>query len=131
MAKIFTANSETYVVATDMDQAVEKYYEIVGSYPTTMTLFKDTTYVLTESTVVAITPGVLPVAAIADGATVSPSTVVYIKEGDSITLTATIGATYTTFVNWTDGDSNVLSTDNPYTYTATSANITINANFTT
>jgi len=129
MATIFLANSEIYVVASNMDQAVEKYYENKSTYPTTMITFKGPDYTLTESTVAAITPVVLPAGAVTAGCTVIPDTVAYIKEGDQITLTATGAGAYPTFVNWTDSESAVLSTDNPYTYTATASDITINGNF--
>lgn len=127
--KIFLSDAGDYVIATGFDQATEKYIEIRGKDPVSLTLFKDTEFVITESTVVVITPEVSPAGAISAGATVSPSTEVYIKEGDQITLTATGAGAFPTFVEWQDGDSNVLSTDNPFTYTATAVAITIKGIF--
>lgn len=129
MAKIFTADTDYYIVAENMDEAVEKYFEERGVYPTTITLFKDSGFVMTESNVVEINVGVLPQLAEDDGAVVSPTPNVFIKEGDQITLIATTSVNYTTFNNWTDGDGNILSTDNPYTYTAGATAVVINANF--
>lgn len=130
MAKIYLANAEEYVVSDSFDGATEKYIEIRGKDPETVSLFKDEAFVISDSNVIGVTPGVLPQLAEDDGATISPDTTVYIKEGTGITLTATPSIGYTTFVNFTDGDSNILSTDNPYTYTAGSVDIVINANFT-
>ena len=129
MAKIFTADTDFYLVADTIDDAVTKYYEDKSIYPTTITLFKDSSFVITESNVVAIVPLVLPALALADGASISPATSVFIKEGDQITLTATPSANYTTFVNWTV-DGVEVSTANPFTYTALSTGVTLNANFT-
>ena len=48
-------------------------------------------------------------------------------KGDLITLTATVNTGYE-FVNWTDSTGSVLSTANPYTFTASNS-MTITANF--
>ncbi len=128
---LYLADDSIYVSADTMDDAVSKYVQVKEVEPTTMTLFKSSTYLVVESTIIAITPGVLPTAAITAGSTISPDSAVFIKEGDQITFVATGAGVYSTFVNFTDGDSNVLSTSTPYTYTATDADITINANFTT
>lgn len=131
MAKIFNADTDYYVVAVNIDVAVEKYYEERNQYPENISVFKEDGFVITESNVVEINTGVLPAAAVTDGATVSPTPNVFIKEGDSITLQATPSATYSTFVEWQDGKGVQLSTSNPYTYVAGSADIAINALFST
>lgn len=131
MAKIYLADSQDYIVAENFDEATEKYIEIRGKDPETVSIFKDEAFVITASEVVGITPGILPVLAEADGATISPETEVYIKEGDKITFVATPSVGYPTFVNFTDGSGTELSTDNPFTYTAGAVAITVNANFTT
>ena len=56
----------------------------------------------------------------------SPATGI-VLEGKSIELTATANTGYK-FLNWTDAENTVLSTDNPYTFTPT-ADATITANF--
>lgn len=127
--KLYLANNEDYIVASSFENASEKYVENRSKDPDSMTLFKSAEFVITESNVVEINTGVLPTAAETDGATVTPTPNVFIKEGDSITLQATPGPTYVNFVNWTDGDNNVLSVDNPFTYTAGALGITISANF--
>ena len=50
------------------------------------------------------------------------------KKGDTVILTATPNEGYE-FVNWTDSNENVVSTDNPYTFTMGVANVTLTANF--
>lgn len=125
---LYLADSQEYITADTMDDAVTKYFQDKGVYPTSIALFKDSTFLITESTVVAVTPEVLPAGAVTAGATVSPSTPVYIKEGDQITLTATGAGAFPTFVNW-EIDSVEVSTDNPYTHTATDIAVTISANF--
>ena len=47
--------------------------------------------------------------------------------GDSVTVTATPAASYT-FSKWVDENLNIISTDNPYTFVATT-NLTLNAIF--
>jgi len=131
MAKIFLAENTDYVVACDMDQAVEKYYEDRSKYPNEINLFKDDGFVITESTVVEITTGVIPTLADTDGALVSPTPNVFIKEGDSITLVAVPSIGYPTFVRFEDGSATELSTSNPFTYVAGASNISINAVFST
>ena len=49
-----------------------------------------------------------------------------VVEGKSITLNTIVNAGYR-FINWTDAESNVLSTENPYTFTPTK-NMEITAN---
>ena len=129
MASIYLAEGTDYIVANNIDQAVEKYFEDRSKYPNDISLFKDSAFVITESTIIEITTVVLPTLAEADGAIVSPTPNAFIKEGDQITLQATPSVGYPTFINWTDADSNILSTSNPYTYTSGATDITINANF--
>ena len=50
-----------------------------------------------------------------------------VREGEQVTATATANDGYR-FVNWTDANGNVVSTDNPYVFAA-SADITLTANF--
>lgn len=128
MAKIFLADSDFYIIADNMDQAVEKFYEDKVVYPTTVSLFKDSSFVITESTVVEVSTGILPALAEVDGASVSPTPNVFIKEGDSITLIATPSVGYPNFVNWTI-DSVEISTDSTFTYTAGTSAVSIVANF--
>jgi len=129
MAKIYLADNQDYIVAYNFDNATEKFIEVRGKDPGTLSLFKDIEFVIEDSTIVEITPVVMPTLAADDGALVSPSTVVYIKENDMMTFVATPSINYTTFDNWTDGEGNILSTDNPFTYTAGTVDMIINANF--
>jgi hypothetical protein len=129
MAKIFNADTDYFVVADDIDAAVEKYHEERSQYPTTIAVYKEDGFVITESNVIEINTGVLPAGAEADGATVTPTPNVFIKEGDSITLQATPSVNYPTFVEWQDGSGAQLSTENPYTYTVGAAEVVINAVF--
>ncbi|HNS29453.1 MAG TPA: X2-like carbohydrate binding domain-containing protein [Tenuifilaceae bacterium] len=49
-------------------------------------------------------------------------------QGENITVVAISNSGYT-FVNWTDGEGNVVSTDSPYSFAMPAANITLTANF--
>ena len=51
-----------------------------------------------------------------------------VKEGNSVTLTATANTGWA-FKNWTDSNDNVISTANPYTISNVSANVSLTANF--
>jgi len=128
MAKIFTADSDYYVVASNIDNAVTLYHQERGHYPETITVYKEDGFVFEESTIVEISTGVLPELAETDGAVVSPSLPSYIKKGDAITLQATTSPNYTTFVNWTVDGVEVAVT-NPFTYVATDKDAIVVANF--
>ena len=51
-------------------------------------------------------------------------------EGAEVTVTANEPAAGQAFLNWTDGESNIVSTSNPYTFEVTE-NITLTANYST
>lgn len=128
MAKIYLADTGDYVVAQNFDSATEVFIETRGKDPVSLSLFKDEELVIESSPVRTVTTKVLPEGADTDGATASPA-VSYVKEGDSITLTATPSVGYPTFVEWQDSTGTQVSTDNPFNYTAITENVELSAVF--
>lgn len=129
MSKIYQADSQDYIVAPDFDTATEKYIEVRGKDPQTLSLFAEESVVVNASETQDIELLVLPTLAEDDGALTSPSGNVYLQAGDKVTLTAIPSVGYPTFVNWTDESDVEISTDNPFTYTAVAGASQIKANF--
>ena len=101
----------------DSDEIVstnEQYTYTVGDTDVTTTAASDVTYTVTVS-----------------GGTLSGGgTNGTFDEGTEVTVTANEPAAGQAFSNWTDGESNIVSTSNPYTFEVTE-NITLTANYST
>lgn len=101
----------------DSDEIVstnEQYTYTVGDSDVTITAVYVNTYTVTVS-----------------GGTLSGGgTSGTFDEGAEVTVTANEPAADQAFLNWTDGESNIVSTSNPYTFEVTK-NITLTANYST
>lgn len=114
-------NGQTFVAWTEDGEVVSTEnpytFEVTGNVTLTATFSGENE---TETYTVTVYGGTL-----SGGTTSTKGT---FDEGAEVTVTANEPAAGQAFLNWTDGESNIVSTSNPYTFEVTK-NITLTANY--